>query len=153
MTLDTQQMNDIIKQTHYPIPTAEELRHHFLGSDRFSVLNMNHAFHQMELDKESQQLFVFNNPFGLYIFKKLVQRISPASAECHEILRRIFRKLAGVIKIKDDQVVHGKGADHDTRLEKVLQTIDEHNITFRAEKCQFAKESLPSLGWYIPMKE
>ena len=29
LKLDTRQMNEIMKQTHYPIPTAEELRHQF----------------------------------------------------------------------------------------------------------------------------
>ena len=45
-------------------------------------------------------------------------------------------------------MVHGKGAEHDTRLEKVLQASDENenNITFWAEKCQFGKKRVAWFG-------
>ena len=81
LTLDTRRMGDLIKQVHFPIPTSKQLRHEFAGSDRFSVIDMNHAFHQMELDMESSKLFVFTTPFGLFRFKCLVQGIRLASAE------------------------------------------------------------------------
>merc|ERR1711942_628793 len=35
MNLDTRLMADNVKQTHFPIPTCEQLRHEFQGSDRF----------------------------------------------------------------------------------------------------------------------
>ena len=108
LTLDTRMMGDFILQTHFPILTSEQLHHEFAGSDRFSVLDMNHAPHQIELDQESQKLFVFTTPFGLYKYKRLVQEISPASVECHKKLRTIFKGLKGVVQIKDDLAVHGK---------------------------------------------
>ena len=72
MNLDMRSMGDTGLQTHFPIPTADQLRHKFAGSDRYSIINLNHAFHQLELDKESRQLFVFTTPFVLYRFKRLV---------------------------------------------------------------------------------
>ena len=42
---------------HFPIPTAEQLRHKFLVSDHYSTLDMNHAFHQLELTDSSKDLF------------------------------------------------------------------------------------------------
>ena len=139
LTLDTRRMGDLIKQVHFPIPTSEQLRHEFAGSDRFSVIDMNHAFHQMELDMESSKLFVFTTPFGLYRFKRLVQGISPASAECHETLRKVFRGIPGIAQIKDDLIIHGKGKEHDRRLDLVLQRASERNITLRFEKCHFGQ--------------
>ena len=41
---------------------------------------------------------------------------APASSECHERIRIILEGLEGVIQIKDDLVVHGKGQEHDDRL-------------------------------------
>ena len=113
-------MGDNILQTHFPMPTPEQLRHEFNGSDRFSVLDLNHAFHQLELDEESKKLFVFTTPFGLFRYTRLVMGISPMSAECHEKLRRILLNLKGVVQIKDDLCVHGKGKEHDGRVKLVL---------------------------------
>ena len=73
-------------------------------------------------------------PFRLYKFKRLVQGISPASAECHKKLRTIFKELKGVFQIKDDLVVHGKGKQHEERLEKLLRRYNEYDVTLRAEK-------------------
>ena len=123
-------MGNFILQTHFPIPTSEQLRHEFGGSDGFLVLDLNHAFHQMELDQECQKLFVFTTPFGLYKFKRLVQGISPASAECHDALRKIFKGIEGVAQIKDDSVIHGHGKQHNDRLNQVLKHGKDYNITF-----------------------
>ena len=110
-------------QTHFPIPTADQLRHEFAGSDRYSVIDLNHAFHQLELDEESRQLFVFTTPFGLYRFKRLVMGTPPASAECHSKLAQVLKGLKGTVQIKDDLVVHGVGKKHDERLEAVLKNV------------------------------
>ena len=145
VTLDTRLMADSIMQTHFPIPTPEQLRHEFRGSDRFTMLDLNHAFHQMELDEESSKMFVFTTPFGLFRFKRLVQGISPASAECHQKLKNVLSGIDGVVQIKDDWTVHGKGEIHDARLEQVLDRCQEYGITLRREKCFFGQ---PQVCWF-----
>ena len=35
MNLDTKHMAEAVKNVHVPIPTSEQLRHQFVGSDRF----------------------------------------------------------------------------------------------------------------------
>ena len=59
VNLDTTHMNHAVRTTHFPIPTLAELRHNFRGLDRYSVLDLNHAFHQLERTEESKKLFVF----------------------------------------------------------------------------------------------
>ena len=66
MNLDTRHREKVIVKSCWPIPTMEELRHEFAGSDRFSVLDMNHAFLQFEIDEEAKKLFTFQTPRGLY---------------------------------------------------------------------------------------
>ena len=86
-------MEDAVRPSHFPMPTAEDLRHHFTGSDRFTTLDMNHAFHQFPLDEESQKLFVFWMPWGLYKFKTLAIGIHTASSECQEKLQECWKGL------------------------------------------------------------
>ena len=66
VNLDLRNMEKAVRPTHFPMPTVEDLRHGFKGSDRFSVIDCNHAFHQFTLDDESKNLFVFYTPWGLY---------------------------------------------------------------------------------------
>ena len=71
---------------------------------------------------------------------------APASSECHERIRTILEGLEGVIQIKDDLVVHGRGQEHDDRLEKVLERLMEYGLTLRKNKCQFGVEEVIWFG-------
>ena len=73
------------------------------------MVDLNYAFHPFALDEESQELFVFYTPWGLYKYNTLMMGVSSASSECHERIRRIVEGLEGIQQIKDDIVVHGKG--------------------------------------------
>ena len=63
--MDTRHMEEAILRTKFPIPTVEELRHEFAGSDRFTMLDLNHTFLQFELAEDAKNLFVFTTPLGL----------------------------------------------------------------------------------------
>ena len=119
-------MANAAKTSHFPIPSPLELRHNFRGSDRFSVVDLNHAFHQFELDEESKNLFVFYGPEGsLLRFNCLPMGNSSASSECHARIREIVAGLQGVQQIKDDICVHGKGKEYDERLEALFKRFQE----------------------------
>ena len=146
MNLDTRLMADNVKQAHFPIPTSEQLRHEFQGSDRFTSLDLNHAFHQLPIDEESRRLFVFTTPFGLFRYKRLVMGTPPALSECHDKLRALFHGLKGVVQIKDDLVVHGKGQEHDENVKQVLERIRTSGLTLRKEKCWMGQQEVKWFG-------
>ena len=110
------------------------------------MVDLNHAFRQFEMDEESKYLFVFYGPDGrLFRYNRLVMGTSSASSECHEGIRRIVEGLEGVQQIKDDIVVHGKGMEHDRKLEALFQRFQEYNITLRRAKCQLG---MPQVKWF-----
>ena len=137
MNIDTRPMKKAVKVSHFHIPTPQELRHEFQGSDRFSVVDFNHAFHQFPMDEESRNLFTFHTPWGLHRLNTLVMGTHSGSSELQERVRVIVKGLQGVAQIKDDVVIHGPGAEHDTRLRLFLARIQEHGLTLRKEKCKF----------------
>ena len=67
----------------------------------------------------------------------------PASGECHSKMGAIVQGLKGVVQIKDDIVVHGKGKEHDANLKDLLKRLDKYGITLRKEKCSFGKSEVP----------
>ena len=121
VNLDLRNMEKAVKPTHFPMPTAEDLRHRFKGSDRFSVVDCNHAFHQ------------------------LVMGVHTASSECQEKTRLLLDGLEGVQQIQDDVVVHGAGQQHDQRLKAVLERLQSTGLTLRKEKCHFG---VPEILWF-----
>merc|ERR1711888_82853 len=145
VNLDLRNMERAVKPTHFPMPTSEDLRHKFKGSDRFSLIYLNHAFHQFPLDEESKNLFVFYTPWGLYKYETLVMGVHTASSECQEKVRLLLDGLEGIQQIQDDVVVHGVGEEHDERLQALLERLHKYGITLRKEKCQFG---VPEILWF-----
>ena len=116
LNIETRAMEKYVDVTHFPIPTPEQLRHQLKGSDRFSTLDLNHAFHQSRLADKSKDFFKFTTPYGLYRFNRLVMGAHAASAECHAKLSQVLHGLQGVVQIKDDVCIHGERKEHDKRL-------------------------------------
>ena len=81
VTLDCQQVNKDICQTHEPIPTTEELWHKLEGSNRFSVINITNRYYKFEIKPEARKLYRFRSPWGIYHFKRMVVGTSPASSD------------------------------------------------------------------------
>ena len=70
----------------------------------------------------------------------------PASGECHTKLAQITAGLMGVVQIKDDLVIHGKGKEHDARLEALLDRLVKFELTLRPEKCMFGQQEVKWFG-------
>ena len=146
LTLDTRTMVDAVHTSHFPIPTAQELCHRFAGSDRFSKLDMNHAFFQFPMDEATKKLYIFYTTKGLYKFNTPVQGASSASGEIQERIRKILVGLEGIVQIKDDLAVHRKGVEHNHRLEAVLERLCSHGLTLNKDKCELGKTSIEWFG-------
>ena len=56
VTLDCQQVNKDIYQTHEPIPTTEELQHKLEGSNHFSVIDITNCYYQFKIEPEARKL-------------------------------------------------------------------------------------------------
>ena len=76
----------------------------------------------------------------------LVMGTHSGSSELQERMRIIVAGLEGVTQIKDDVVIHGQGLQHDERLRKFLERIQEHGLTLRKEKCKFGVQEVTWFG-------
>lgn len=138
-------MNNAVYATHEPIPTTEELRHQFKGSDRFSTLDMTNCYHQFEIAEPARKLFAFRTPWGIFRFKRMVMGTSPASSEIQKKIRKIIKDCPNALHIKYDIIIHGVGKQHDASLRKVLGTLASNNIILRPHKCLLGK---PEVKWF-----
>lgn len=63
-----------------------------------------------------------------------------------KIMEQILSSCEGCVNFIDDIIVHGFGKkEHDERLEKVLQTLEEYNVTRNDDKCVYGVEELDFL--------
>ena len=72
ITTDMRVANKAIIREKFPIPTVEEIAYDLNDADTFSELDLNKAFHQIELeDEDSKNITAFETSKGIFRYKKL----------------------------------------------------------------------------------
>ena len=77
--LDMRQANQAILREKHPVSTIEETLQEMSGAKVFSKLDLNMAFHQIELAPESRDITTFAGPNGLYRYKRLLFGVNMAT--------------------------------------------------------------------------
>ena len=112
------------------IPTLNELLENLNGSAVFSKLDPRLGFHQIELDEYSRD------------------KTTPPPEKYQQIVRQVVSDISGVQNIADDLIVHGKNSEEYDR-NKVLQRLEEKNLTLNPQKCQFRMDKVVFMGLLV----
>ena len=148
LCLDMRKANTAIGRTRYPTPTVEDLLIKLKGCDRFSKLDLNSAFYQLELSPESRYITAFQSEDRIKRFKRLIFGANSASEELQNVLRVILSDIDGAMNIADDILIFAKGTkSHDAILLKVFKTLESYGVTLNLQKCLFDKENLDFYGY------
>ena len=148
LNVDMREGNKAIPRTHTIMPTLEDITHELNEAAVFSHLDMNHGYHQLELEENSRDVTIFSTHVGLYRYKMIhfgtrsVGEIFQAT-----VSREITQDIPGCLNISDDILVYGKNQqEHDLNLEKLFKKARERKITFNKGKCEFNKKSCVYYG-------
>ncbi|GBM78620.1 Transposon Ty3-I Gag-Pol polyprotein [Araneus ventricosus] len=122
----------------------------FNNAKIFSIIDANSGFWQIMLHPESSAFTTFTTPFGRFKFKRLPFEISSAPEVFQKRIRECLTGLNGVVGLMDEFVVYGETEkEHDERLYKDLQRLQDSGWTLNEEKCQFRNKSIKFLGHII----
>lgn len=145
--LDMRRANEAVKREHHPIPTVDEILQEMGDACVITKLDLTMGYHQIELDESSRNITTFVTHRGLYRYKRLVFGISCASEIYQHLVQQVLHGCEGVRNISDDIIVYGKdSAEHNKRLEKVLQRLCDQGLTLNRSKCRFALNELVFMG-------
>ena len=148
MCIDMRQANKAIQRTRHPSPGIEDLIHDLNGATHFCKLDMNNAFLQLELDRDSRYITTFATHQGLHRYKRLNFGTTSASEELQIKLEKVLHNIKGCKNIADDIILFAKSqAELDNILKLVLQRIAEHGLTLNLEKCEFDKLQVEFFGY------
>ena len=108
-----------------------------------SKLDLNHCYHQFCLDPESLKIMTFSTPWGNYRYKHLAFGGVTSQDLFDTEISKVITGTAKVFNICDDFMIGGRDLDeHNKSLAKLLQRLEDHNLTLRPEKCEFGKVSI-----------
>ena len=143
LCINMRKANEALIHERIPMPTVDEVLGNLNGSTLFSKLDLRLRFHQIELDEESRDITTCATHDGLFRYKRLSFGVSSAPEKYQQIIRQVILDLSGVQNIADDLIVYIKSVEeHDQNLHKVIQRVEEKNLTLNPDKCQFRMDKV-----------
>ena len=143
-------INPCLDVDQYPLPKASDLFATLSGGKIFSKLDLTQAYHQMEVEEESQELLTITTHKGLYRYCRLPFGVSSAPAVFQRTMEQILQGIPGVVVFIDDIELTGETEEeHLHRLDQVLERLEEHGLRLQKSKCDFMKDSVEYLGHII----
>ena len=97
-------VNPHVMVDKYPLLTAEDIFATLAGGEKFTKLDLSHAYNQLELDEESKMLTI-NTQKGLYQPNRLSYGFNSAPAIFQRTMDKILSGIDGVACYLDDILI------------------------------------------------
>ena len=152
MCVDYRKLNADTIKDNYPLPLVADALDTCAGSKWFSSVDLFSGYHLLPMDEESIPKTAFISHCGLFEYLVLPFGLTSAPAKFQKLMDRILGSLkwTSCFVYLDDVVVFARDfAEHQVRLEKVLQALDSVNLKLNPKKCMFGFRSLEYLGHII----
>jgi hypothetical protein len=129
----------------YPLPRINDLFDQVGGEKRFSKLNLRLRYHQVRIKDEEINKTTFRKQYGHYEFVVIPFGIInvPTTFMCS--MNSIFIKYLDkfVLVFIDNILVCSKiEEEHEEHLQIVLQTLREHKLYVKFDKCDFYQRNI-----------
>jgi hypothetical protein len=143
-------LNSNLVIDEHPLPTVDELFASMAGGTKFTKIDLEKAYLQLEIREEDRELLTLSTHKGLFRSTRLMYGIASAPAIWQREIENILQDIPGVSVFLDDIKITGPNNEmHLQRLEQVLLRLADKNIRINEEKCEFFKDSIDYCGYKI----
>ena len=143
-------VNTVLQVDQYPVLRADDLFATLSGGQKFSKLDLSHAYQQVLLDDDSQKYVTINTHKGLYRYNRLPFGIASAPAIFQQTMEKILHGLPGVTVYIDDILVTGHNdQEHLEAFEKEEECLQRYGLWLKRGKCSFMQSSVEYLGYNV----
>ena len=149
LVVDYRRLNCKIIPTSHPLPHIEHAMQTLGGNEYFSAIDLQSAYHQIEIEEGSRHKTAFSSGKGLWHFNRVPFGLCTSGSSMQ---RGMERALAGLnnnicLVYLDDIICFGKDKEsHDKNLITVLERLKEVGFKVNIEKCKFRQKNIKCLG-------
>ena len=117
------------------------------GGEKFTKLEMNQAYQELQLDDESKRYTTINTHKGLFQYNRLPYGISSAPGIFQRNMENPLQNIPYVIVLVDDILVSGANdGDHLNNLEGVFKRLVKAGLRLKKGKCVFMEPQVTYLA-------
>jgi hypothetical protein len=147
--VDYRALNKRIEIESVPLPDIHSAFHWFSKAKYFTTLDLNQAYHQIPLSKESKPLTAFCTDWNLYQYRRVPFGIATGAQVLTRLLDLVFHdvKFDFVYHYLDDLVIYSETFEqHLDHVALVLSRFREAGLTVKPSKVAFAVQEISFLG-------
>ncbi|KAG6438794.1 hypothetical protein O3G_MSEX000230 [Manduca sexta] len=142
-------INKYLQIDHYPLPTINNILMKMQGNKYFCELDLQEAYLQAPLDKESQKLVTIVTEEGIYKYLFLPFGVSTGPGSFQRLITQKLNGLDIIVYI-DNIYIYGKTlVETNESLKQVLQRLKESGLKLKINKCKFFVEQLDVFGFEV----
>ena len=133
----------------YPLPRIEDTVNKIAQFKVFSTIDLRSTYYQVAILEEDRPYTGFQADSGLYQFTRIPFGVTSGVACFQRGFDNIIASdnLQGTFAYLDNITICGTDqADHDTNLQRFMDSASARNITFNRDKCEFSTRRLAILG-------
>lgn len=150
--VDYRRLNAITSRDVYPLPLMEDVFERLSGARYFSSLDLESGFWQLYVAHKDREKTAFITPDGLFHFNRLPFGLCGAPPTFQRLMDQVLGglKWTQCLVYMDDVLVFGCNLEeHNERLSRVLEAIENAGLTLNVKKCLFGSTSVTYLGHCI----
>ncbi|XP_025763376.1 uncharacterized protein LOC112847002 [Oreochromis niloticus] len=150
--IDYRTLNSRTIPDQYTIPRIDDALDCLTGSKWFSVLDLRSGYYQIAMSEQDKEKTAFICPLGFYQFERMPQGITGAPATFQRLMEKAVgdMHLLQVLVYLDDIIVFGRTLEeHEQRLLKVLDRLEEFGLKVSLDKCQFCQSQVKYVGHIV----
>lgn len=152
MCIDYRTLNARTIPDQYTVPRIDEALDCMTGSRWFSVLDLRNGYYQIGMAEQDKEKTAFICPLGFFQFERMPQGITGAPATFQRLMEKAVgdMNLLQCLVYLDDLIVFGRTLEeHEERLLKVLDRLQEYGLKVSINKCQFCQPQVKYVGHIV----
>jgi transposase InsO family protein len=150
--LDLRVINSVITQIAYPLPKIQDIVAGLAKYQYFTNLDLQQAYHQINLPEEYREKLAFTTPFGSFCYNRLIFGMKNSAAIFQSMIDNIIAEvnMQGIYAYQDDFVIGSNSLDETVeKLTKLFTVLEKYNLTLTPDKCNFHSTIINYLGFEI----
>ena len=153
--VDYRRLNAVTVKDAFPLPRVQDCLDAVAGAESFSTLDLTSGYHQIPVRGEDIPKTAFVTKYGFFEYKTMPMGLTGAPGTFQRLVELVLQGLQWqtcLIYI-DDIIVFGVNfEEHMSRLEEVLQRIQNAGLKLKPDKCHLLQHEVEFLG-HIVSKE
>jgi len=151
--VDYRGLNKLTRKDRYPLPLIYETLRNLSQARWFTKLDVKAAFHKIRIAEGDEWLTAFRTRYGLYEWLVTPFGLANAPSTFQKYINWSLRDYLDEFcsAYIDDVLIYTSGSqlDHQKKVRKVLQRLQDAGLQLDVDKCEFEVKSTKYLGFII----